>query len=153
VGIIAAGRLVGLVVAGGKKILTFFADTEPERSRQARALARGLAHIAATRLRDGRGTRLIVADVDGIDAAGSAFVAHPLCGALPAAGFVKSAGGWIWPLPRQPVAPAPTSSPSSVPPSPAARADVVGLDGFEGVDEDDALVDTFDDDDDGFDVV
>ena len=109
VAVIAAGRLAGLVVAGGKKILTFFADTEPERSHQARAMARGLAFLAATRLRDGRGARLIIADVDGLDATGSDFTAHPLHMALPSAGFVKSAGGWVWPLPRQPVGP---SSPS-----------------------------------------
>jgi hypothetical protein len=110
VAVIAAGRLAGLVVAGGKKILTFFADTEPERSQQASAMARGLASLAAIRLRDGRGARLIVADVDGLDATGSDFAAHPLHLALPPAGFVKSAGGWVWPLPRQPVGP---SSPAS----------------------------------------
>jgi ATP-dependent Lhr-like helicase len=146
-GIIAAGRLVGLVVAGGRKILTFFADTEPERSRQARALARGLAWLAATRLRDGRGTRLIVADVDGLDAAGPAFSAHPLCEALPTAGFVKSAGGWIWPLPRQPVGPGPSSS--SVPSPPASvdgDTDAMGADAF-GADGEP------DDDDGGFDVI
>jgi ATP-dependent helicase Lhr and Lhr-like helicase len=134
VAIIAAGHLVGLVVAGGKKILTFFADTEPERSQQAAALARGLAHVAATRLRDGRGTRLIVADVDDLDAGSNAFAAHPLSGALGPAGFVKSAGGWVWPLPRQPVGPAPTAV------SPLDADDIAGFS-----DEDD--------DDGGFDVV
>jgi hypothetical protein len=115
VAVIAAGRLVGLVVAGGKKTLTFFADTEPERSQQAAAMARGLAWIAATRLRDGRGTRLILADVDGLDASSSACVAHPLSAALGPAGFVKSAGGWVWPLPRQPVGPVPSSSTAIAP--------------------------------------
>ena len=143
VAIVAAGRLVGLVVAGGKKILTFLADTEPERSQQARAMARGLAWIAASRLRDGRGTRLIVADVDGLDATGSAFAAHPLAGALGPAGFVKSAGGWVWPLPRQPVGPAASSTTTSPSPAPAGDDDLSAL----GADDDGI------DDDGGFDVV
>lgn len=52
---------------------------------------------------------VIIADVDDLDATGSDFTAHPLHMALPSAGFVKSADGWVWPLPRQPVGP---SSPS-----------------------------------------
>jgi ATP-dependent Lhr-like helicase len=142
IAVIAGGHLVGLVVGGGKKVLSFLADSEPERSQQAAALARGLAHIAVTRMRSGS-TRLIVADVDAIDVMGHAFDAHPLSKTLLAAGFSKSAGGYVWLLPKQPLtSSAKTSS------APAATEEVFDDDGF------DALGAFGDDDDDGgFEVV
>jgi ATP-dependent Lhr-like helicase len=139
--VIAGGHLVGLVVGGGKKVLSFLADSEPERSQQAAALARGLAHIAVTKMRSGS-TRLIVADVDGIDVMGHAFAAHPLSKTLLPAGFSKSAGGYVWLLPKQPLTSTPTVSTA-----PPAADDVFDNDGF------DALGAFGDDDDDGFDVV
>lgn len=141
IAVIAGGHLVGLVIGGGKKVLSFLADSEPERSKQAGALARGLAHIAVTKLRSGS-TRLIVSDVDGIDVMSAAFAAHPLSKALLPAGFSKSAGGYVWLLPKQPLvpsAPLATSAPTV--------NDVFDDDGF------DALGAFGDDDDDGFDVV
>ncbi|MBM4281506.1 MAG: DEAD/DEAH box helicase [Deltaproteobacteria bacterium] len=167
IAVIAAGRLVGLVTAHGKKLLTFLPDTEPDRRRLAAALARGLAHLAVTRLRDGRGARLVIADVDGLDATGDDFAAHPLHTALGPAGFAKTAGGFVWLLPPQGTdrgGPSTTTPGAGAPSSPgplhAADADGAVDDGA----LDDAALDDGafdgggglfdgDDDDDGFDVV
>jgi len=96
--IIAAGQLVALVLGGGKKTLTFIAETEPERRRQARAAARGLAHLAArTPSARGRSNVLIVGDVDDLETTSAAFRAHPLAAALTELGFLAGAGGFTWP--------------------------------------------------------
>jgi ATP-dependent Lhr-like helicase len=123
VAVVAGGCLVGLVTAFGRKILTFFSDTEPERGRQARALARGLAHLAATRLRDGRSLRLVIEDVDGLDAVGAEFESHPLLDALGPSGFGRTAGGYVWTLPRSPslASPAPATAPATARPARAPR--------------------------------
>jgi ATP-dependent Lhr-like helicase len=150
IAVIAGGALVGVLVGGGKKILTFLPDTEPERRRQAAALARGLAHVAVTRMRDGRGPRLVVADVDGLATVGDGFAVHPLCGVLGAAGFVKSAGGFVWMPPRPNVTPSTSIRANTVDRS-APVVDGLDdiVDGFFDGDGDDSG----DDDDDGFDVV
>ncbi len=69
--ILADGALVGWVARGGQHVATFLPKEEPEATRAATALARGLAALA-------RGKRSwVVATIDGVTAAESAF-AHVL---------------------------------------------------------------------------
>lgn len=158
VAIIAGGRLVGLVLGEGRSLVTFLADVEPDRARHAHALARGLAHIAAASWLAGRASRFLLATVDGCDATASEFSTHPLRRALEQVGFMKSAGGWIWPPPRS----GPARSVSTLP-GVAAAGGARGVDAvarhpspghvivdedFDTVEDDDAYDDAHEHDDD-----
>jgi ATP-dependent Lhr-like helicase len=91
--VIDDGHLVGFIAAGAKRVISFLPDQEPERSARARGLAHGLAIFARRRRAEGRA--FVVADVDGCVDAGLA--AHPVAEHLQQVGFMRSAGGYVWP--------------------------------------------------------
>jgi ATP-dependent Lhr-like helicase len=80
------GELLGWMGRGEHPLLTFLPDEEPARSEASRALARALAE----RVDSGGLRALLVATIDGVDAAGS-----PLAESFLGAGFAPSARGLL----------------------------------------------------------
>jgi ATP-dependent helicase Lhr and Lhr-like helicase len=91
--VVEDGRLVGFVAAGAKRVVSFLPALEPERSDRARGLADGLSQLARRRRIEGR--TLVIGEVDGCVDAGLA--THPIAQHLQAVGFMRSAGGYVWP--------------------------------------------------------
>jgi ATP-dependent helicase Lhr and Lhr-like helicase len=85
--VLVDGACVAHVSRGGRQILTWLPEAEPDRSRAARALAGVLAAVARTG--EGRDGGLLVSDID----TGPAHE-HPLAPFLLAAGFVRSGLGY-----------------------------------------------------------
>ena len=85
--VIVDGRLAAWVSRGGRQILTWLPEVEPDRSRVGQAVAEALAGFA--REGEGREGGLLVSEVDGISATD-----HPLGRFLESAGFVQSALGY-----------------------------------------------------------
>jgi hypothetical protein len=81
------GACVAHVSRGGRQVLTWLPESEPERSRAAKALAAVLATVA--RSGEGRDGGLLVSDIDAVAAH-----EHPLAPFLVAAGFVRSGLGY-----------------------------------------------------------
>ncbi len=81
--ILVNGHLAGYISRGGRQILAWLPDDEPQRSAIGRPLARQLATMA-------RLGGLIIADVGGVPAAD-----HPLAPFLVEAGFHPSAMGFM----------------------------------------------------------
>jgi ATP-dependent Lhr-like helicase len=101
--VLVDGALAAWLSRGGRQILTWLPETEPERSRAGRAIADALAAVARTG--DGREGGLLVGDVDGVPAH-----EHPLATWLLEAGFVRSGLGYQVrrerrPQPQDPVTP------------------------------------------------
>jgi hypothetical protein len=88
--VLVDGALVAYIPRGGKPLLTWLPDAEPDRSRAARALAFRLADIA--RSGEGREGGLLVSDIDSLPAH-----AHPLAAFLLEAGFVRAGAGFMVP--------------------------------------------------------
>ena len=86
--VLVDGALVGYVSRGGRQILTWLPEAEPERSRAGRALATALATIARTG--DGHVGGLLVSD-DRRRAGARA----PAGAWLAGAGFVRSGAGFL----------------------------------------------------------
>ncbi|HEY1097435.1 MAG TPA: DEAD/DEAH box helicase, partial [Myxococcota bacterium] len=146
--VIVDGALAAWLPKHLQRVTTFLPVDEPERGRVGAALAKALAGIASTR-RFVAGKGLLLAEIDGqIDAARDA---HPLVPHLLRAGFVKSAGGLLFPR----VSPTSTTRPSAPPsawlgqastaPTLDAASDV-GI--SDAADDDDDSDDDLDDDDD-----
>jgi ATP-dependent helicase Lhr and Lhr-like helicase len=113
--VLVDGACVAHVSRGGRQILTWLPEAEPERSRAARALSATLATVA--RSGEGRDGGLLVSDID----AGPAH-AHPLAPFLVAAGFVRSGLGYQVRRERRPDPGRPGTAPATaVPVDPAAR--------------------------------
>ena len=85
--VLVDGACVAHVSRGGRQILTWLPEAEPERSRAARALSATLATVA--RSGEGRDGGLLVSDIDAVPAH-----EHPLAPFLVAAGFVRSGLGY-----------------------------------------------------------
>jgi len=101
--VLVDGALAAWLSRGGRQILTWLPETEPERSRAGRAIADALASVARTG--DGREGGLLVGEVDGVPAH-----EHPLAAWLLEAGFVRSGLGYQVrrerrPQPQDPVTP------------------------------------------------
>jgi ATP-dependent Lhr-like helicase len=80
--ILVNGAAVAYLARGGRQLVVWLPDDEPERSRAARSVARALADLA---LRDG----LLLGEINGVPAS-----EHPVAAALAEAGFVASALGF-----------------------------------------------------------
>ncbi|HEY8551513.1 MAG TPA: DEAD/DEAH box helicase [Vicinamibacterales bacterium] len=91
--VLVDGRASAWISRGGRQILTWLPDAEPDRSRTGRAIAERLALIAQEG--EGREGGLLVAEVDGIPAAD-----HPIAPFLIEAGFVRTAMGYQVPRSR-----------------------------------------------------
>jgi ATP-dependent Lhr-like helicase len=102
------------VSRGGRQILTWLPEAEPERSRAARALSATLATVARTG--EGRDGGLLVSDIDAVPAH-----EHPLAPFLVAAGFVRSGLGYQVRRERRPDAPRADGGPAAAPVDPSAR--------------------------------
>jgi ATP-dependent Lhr-like helicase len=85
--VIVDGRLAAWVSRGGRQILTWLPEVEPDRSRIGQAVAQALAGFA--REGEGREGGLLVGEVDGVAATD-----HPIAPFLENAGFVRSALGY-----------------------------------------------------------
>jgi ATP-dependent Lhr-like helicase len=86
--VLVDGAIVAHIARGGRQLLTWLPDAEPERSRAGRALATALAAIARTG--EGYVGGLLVSDVDGVAAH-----EHPIAPFLVGAGFIRSGQGFI----------------------------------------------------------
>jgi ATP-dependent Lhr-like helicase len=86
--VLVDGALVAHIARGGRQLLTWLPEAEPERSRAGRALATTLAAIARTG--EGYVGGLLVSDVDGVPAH-----EHPIAPFLVGAGFIRSGQGYI----------------------------------------------------------
>jgi ATP-dependent Lhr-like helicase len=85
--VLVDGQLAAYVTRGGRQLLTWLPDVEPDRSRVGRALAARLVEVALSG--EGREGGLLVGEIDGIAAP-----EHPLAPFLVAAGFVRSGLGY-----------------------------------------------------------
>jgi ATP-dependent Lhr-like helicase len=113
--VLVDGACVAHVSRGGRQILTWLPDAEPERSRAARALSATLAAVARTG--EGRDGGLLVSDIDAVPAH-----EHPLAPFLVAAGFVRSGLGYQVRRERRPdPGRADAGAPAGAPVDPAAR--------------------------------
>ena len=93
--VLVDGQLAAYLARGGRTILTWLPEAEPERSRTGRAIAARLIELARTG--EGREGGLAVAEIDGTLARD-----HPLAPHLERAGFVRSGHGYVVPRPRRP---------------------------------------------------
>ena len=129
--VIVDGALAAWLPKSLQRVTTFFPADEPERSRVATATAKALATLGAQRRF--AGTSLLFGEIDGL--VDAALAAHPLTAALLKAGFMKSAGGLMWP---RVVAP---TTPSRAPPSAWLGVKPVGarkaVDDSEDIEDDD----------------
>jgi ATP-dependent helicase Lhr and Lhr-like helicase len=101
--VIVDGACIAHVSRGGRQILTWLPEAEPERSRAARAAAAILAAVARTG--EGRDGGLLVSDIDAVPAH-----EHPLAPFLVEAGFVRSGLGYHVRRERRPDAARPDPS-------------------------------------------
>jgi ATP-dependent helicase Lhr and Lhr-like helicase len=85
--VLVDGALAAWLSRGGRQILTWLPETEPDRSRAGRAVGEALAAIARTG--EGREGGLLVSEVDGVPAH-----EHPLAAWLLEAGFVRAGLGY-----------------------------------------------------------
>ena len=85
--ILTDGALAAWLARGDRQLLTFLPETEPERSKRARAIARVLIDRARTGGDSPRG--MLVEEIDGLPPA-----AHPLAPFLIEVGFVGGALGY-----------------------------------------------------------
>jgi ATP-dependent Lhr-like helicase len=85
--ILTDGALAAWLARGDRQLLTFLPETEPDRSKRARAIARVLIDRARTGGDSPRG--MLVEEIDGLSPA-----AHPLAAFLIAVGFVGGALGY-----------------------------------------------------------
>ena len=113
--VIVDGTLAAYLPKSAQRVTTFLPPDEPERARVAGAVAQVLAELG--RRRRFAGTALLLGEIDGlVDPA-----AHPLTPYLLRAGFVKSAGGLLWPR-----AAAAVTTSTKAPPSAWLGAPLVG---------------------------
>jgi ATP-dependent Lhr-like helicase len=112
--VLVDGALIAHIARGGRQLLTWLPEAEPERSRAGRALASALAAIARTG--EGYVGGLLVSDVDGVAAHD-----HPIAPFLVGAGFIRSGQGYIVMRERRrygapaPAAPQPDDEPDAEP--------------------------------------
>jgi ATP-dependent Lhr-like helicase len=85
--VLVDGHLAAYLTRGGRQLLTWLPEVEPDRSRVGRTLASRLVDVARTG--EGREGGLLVSEVDGVPAH-----EHPLAPFLVAAGFVRSGLGY-----------------------------------------------------------
>jgi len=84
--VLVDGELGAWVARGGRQVLAFLPDLEPDRSRVGEAVARSLAELL--RAAQARHEPALVAEVDGAPAQD-----HPLARYLAAAGFAPTSAG------------------------------------------------------------
>jgi ATP-dependent helicase Lhr and Lhr-like helicase len=84
--VLVDGALGAWVARGGRQLVTFLPELEPDRSRVGEAVARSLAGLL--RVAQARHEPALVAEIDG-----AAAQEHPLAAYLAAAGFVSSSAG------------------------------------------------------------
>ena len=84
--VLVNGRLAAFVARGGRSLISYLPENEPERSTAGRAVATRLAGLPGEDRRDGA---LLISEINGAPATG-----HPLGAWLVDAGFVATALGY-----------------------------------------------------------
>ena len=88
--ILVDGALAAYLARGDRQLLTFLPETEPQRSKTARAVARALRERSRTPVSDDQGPRgMLIEEIDGIPPS-----AHPIAPFLAKAGFITGAMGF-----------------------------------------------------------
>jgi ATP-dependent Lhr-like helicase len=91
--ILVNGRLGAFVAKGGRSLITFLPDDEPERSKVGRAIA---ARLGVTSSDESAAGGLLISEINGAPA-----VTHALGGWLAGAGFLSTALGYLHPRQRR----------------------------------------------------
>ena len=88
--ILVDGALAAYLARGDRQLLTFLPETEPQRSKTARAIARALRDRARTPVSEDQGPRgMLIEEIDGVPPS-----AHPIAPFLAKAGFITGAMGF-----------------------------------------------------------